>query len=343
MASKVMLLLCACGALAAVAGEYTITVSQRTLGPDDGSILSFENGTSSFRFTFAPAYFPAPPDGSGPDGLLLRVQNVGLPGAHSGIAVVRRLSGPNASKFEKPDDSSLIIRCPGINGSKTVLPTAAEPCADDPRIVYNHADARYYMTYDNNSNLELSPRVTWVASSPTPWVVDSWIFHGPVWRRHTAGVSLLLRDQGPHYAIIGTADDAGSLYTATSSDLIHWDINTTVWQRGRPYDVFDWRGLAAGPSPVRLSDGNYLYFYSIDNMWNCQSASCNRCGLNCSDPSILKGCPNCLDGRCALGWMILDGSNPLRVLQRASVPVRGQDSNARMPCHDHLAFERSTS
>jgi hypothetical protein len=33
-------------------------------------------------------------------------------------------------------------------------------------------------------------------------------------------------------------------------------------------------GIAAGPQAERLSDGNYLYLYNIDNAKNCQSASC---------------------------------------------------------------------
>ena len=309
---------------------YRVEVVERVLGPDGGSILSYENATSDFKYTFAPAYFPPPEDGSGPDGLLLRVQRAAQVGAHSGIAVVRRVGAPHSMTFEKADDSKLIIRCPGINGITTAVPTAAEPCADDPRIVYRHADKRYYMTYDNNSNLEYSPRVTWIASSPTPWVVDSWIFHGPLWPVHTAGASILLRDDVPppagspppvHYAFIGTSDAAGSLFVSESTDMLNWHTNTTAWQQGRPFDTWDWRGLAAGPPPVRLSDGNYLYLYSIDNLWSCQSASCNVCNLNCSDPQILSTCPNCNDGRCALGWMILDGKDPLSVLQKADAPL----------------------
>ena len=309
---------------------YSVEVVQRSLGVGGGGILSFENGTSGFRYTFAPAYFPAPPDGSGPDGLVLRVQNTPEAGAHSGIAVVRRVGhDPSAMTFEYADDSKLLIRCVGINGS-SAPPTADEPCADDPRIVYREADRRYYLTYDNNSNLELSPRVTWIASSRTPWDVSSWTFHGPVWpgHPHTAGVSLLLRDDAPrpngssvHYAFVATSDAAGSLYAATSTDLLQWHVNSTPWVRGRPYDAWDWRGLAAGPSPVRLSDGQYLYLYSIDNLWSCHSASCNRCGLNCSDPTVLATCPNCADGRCALGWMILDGDDPLKVRARADKPL----------------------
>ena len=129
----------------------------------------------------------------------------------------------------------------------------------------------------------MSSRVTWVGSSQTPWIPSSWTFHGPVSRRSklSSGASLLLRDDVPgslHYAFIGTVNTAGALYSATSTDLINWTTNDTAWQRGRP-GHFDHNGIAAGPQAERLSDGNYLYLYNIDNAKNCQSASCGPCGV----------------------------------------------------------------
>lgn len=79
-------------------------------------------------------------------------------------------------------------------------------------------------------------------------------------------------------------------------------------------------GLTSPPRPAAAqSDGNYLYLYSIDNVLSCQSSSCGACGLNCSDPAHARcACGGrCVDGRCALGWMILDGDDPLRVVARA--------------------------
>ena len=80
-------------------------------------------------------------------------------------------------------------------------PTLAAPCADDPRVLYRPREDMYYMTYDNCSGLEpgFSDRVTWVASTRTPWVLESWVFHGPVSAQHptTAGVALLLHEDVP--------------------------------------------------------------------------------------------------------------------------------------------------
>jgi hypothetical protein len=164
----------------------------------------------------------------------------------------------------------------------------------------------------------MSGRVTWIGSSQTPWVPSSWTFHGPVVSEFklTAGASLLLRDDVPgslHYAFVGNVNTAGTLYSATSSDMVHWELNHTAFQRGRP-GYFDHNGIAAGPQAEQLSDGSYLYLYNIDNAKNCQSAGCGPCGVNCSAHT---GCRYCHDGRCALGWMILDKDDPLRAVARA--------------------------
>ena len=275
--------------------------------------ISKENGTSSFTYNFNSAYFPAPVSG-GADGLAIRVMDTQPGGLGAGIAVVRRIGGNESMTFEHVSGgpSQLVLGC-----SKP--PTPSAPCADDPRMAYSPGTNTYWLTYDNTSGLDksMSGRVTWIASSQTPWVPASWTFHGPVAPfKLTAGVSLLIRDDVPdslHYAFIGNVNTAGSLYYATSPDLVNWTLNHSAWQRGRP-DHFDHNGIAAGPQAERLSDGNYLYLYNIDNARNCQSASCGPCGVNCSANT---GCPFCRDGRCALGWMILDKDDPTKVVARA--------------------------
>lgn len=306
-----------------------MSVTQRVLGGDElGSVISFENGTSSFVYNFNAGYFP--PNGKGgPDGLVVRVQNVGAPGAHSGLAVVRRLGGPLSRTFEHVDESKLLVRCPGINTTEpSPPPTASSPCADDPRIAYRSSDGLYYMTWQNNSGLVPGThRVTHLATSPTPWLVNSWSWHGPMspGQQTTSGASILLRDDvpgSPHYAFITTDDDAGALLVATAphDDPLTWTTQSKPWASGRP-GAFDHYGLASGPSlssHYRLSDGNYLYLYSIDNRQNCQSASCGTCGLNCSAPAV---CPFCRDGRCALGWAVLSGNDPTTVIARANATL----------------------
>jgi predicted GH43/DUF377 family glycosyl hydrolase len=293
---------------------YSVEVTERNVAPvGGGAVISRANASSDFTYNFNAAYFPAPSSG-GADGLAIRVLNA-INKTDSGIAVVRRLGGPQSMTFEHVHGGKdqMILTC-------SHPPTADSPCADDPRMVYRPKTGTYYMTYDNTSGLDknLSGRVTWIASSQQPWVPSNWSFHGPVAPefKKTAGVSLLLRDDVPgslHYAFIGNRDTAGSLYSATSADLITWHVNHTAFQGGRP-GYFDHGGIAAGPQVERLSDGSYLMLYNIDNAHNCQSASCGPCGVNCSANT---GCHFCRDGRCALGWMILDGDDPLRVIARA--------------------------
>jgi predicted GH43/DUF377 family glycosyl hydrolase len=64
---------------------------------------------------------------------------------------------------------------------------------------------------------------------------------------------------------------------------------------GQP-DCWDSVGVAAGPQPERFSSGDYLYIYNIDTGWPYQ--------------------PNSL-GRYSIGWEILDGQNPTKIVARA--------------------------
>ena len=71
---------------------------------------------------------------------------------------------------------------------------------------------------------------------------------------------------------------------------------------------WDDRTLSSGPCPVKLSDGNWLVLYNIDNKWPVDNP---------------KPIPKY--GRCALGWAVLasDGLTTGRpkVLARASEPL----------------------
>ena len=80
-----------------------------------------------------------------------------------------------------------------------------------------------------------------MATSQTPWNVNSWTFFDePIFKDHptTSGASLLVRDDyaaapDKHHAFVAIAGDAGPMYVGTSSDLIHWDVNDTIWQQAR--------------------------------------------------------------------------------------------------------------
>lgn len=98
----------------------------------------------------------------------------------------------------------------------------------------------------------------------------------------------------------------GNLSLAVSHD------NLRTWQTQglllttRP-GHWDDRTLSAGPCPVRLSDGNWLVLYNVDNKWPVDNPG--------PIPSY---------GRCALGWAVLGAdisTGRPKVLARASEPL----------------------
>ena len=67
-------------------------------------------------------------------------------------------------------------------------------------------------------------------------------------------------------------------------------------------DHFDSNLVEAGPPPLKLDDGNYLFFYN----------------------SARDGYPSPKEGyslQYNVGWLILDGKDPSKILQRAEVPL----------------------
>ena len=109
-----------------------------------------------------------------------------------------------------------------------------------------------------------------------------------------------------HLAFVGNSDTANTILLATSSDGLTWtepvDKRTgdpVVFMAGRP-GCWDEKGVAAGPQPEKLSNGDYLYVYNIDTGFPFHPGS---------NMSYL--------GRCALGWAILDGQDPTVVVARS--------------------------
>ena len=68
--------------------------------------------------------------------------------------------------------------------------------------------------------------------------------------------------------------------------------------------MWDNATLSTGPAPVRLSDGNWLLLYNVDQLWPV------------ADPAPLPWF-----GRCALGWAVLDAANLTHVLARSEEPL----------------------
>ena len=81
-----------------------------------------------------------------------------------------------------------------------------------------------------------------------------------------------------------------------SRNLTEWNSTGDLWLQARD-GHFDDTGVEAGPPPMRLSDGNWLFFY---NSWN-QSQAYHP------------------------GYVILDGRVPGRILQRSDAPILSPD------------------
>lgn len=66
----------------------------------------------------------------------------------------------------------------------------------------------------------------------------------------------------------------GNLSLVSSHDLVSWrDEGVLLTTRSGRWDNAT---LSTGPSPVRLSDGNWLLFYDIDNLWPVRTAQRGR-------------------------------------------------------------------
>ena len=149
-----------------------------------------------------------------------------------------------------------------------------------------------YTAY-NGSSILLS-----LAKSLNPFDRKSWQKLGPVFPSYQNSKSgaLLIRPQPPHYLFWGDSD----IRVTKSDNLSHWDSIGDIILSPRA-DHFDSRLVESGPPPLMLEDGNYLFFYN----------------------SAEKGWPEDPNTAYHVGWVILDGRNPTKILARSESPLMG--------------------
>lgn len=308
---------------------YTISVVERDAAADDGALISHVNGSSDFNFNFATAWFPPPEGSAESDGLVVRVVECS-PNHHK---------CPNATHPEWSNAGALTIvaaKLPAAGEAPlsaahvkesmvTWGGTAAPPRSNtsrwgaaDPRMTYRPADKTYYLTWDNCTQNCYPHRRTMLSTSKNPFDPAAWTFHGPVFPfPYTSGASLLFRDgpgdgdgdgknlfkKKPHLAFVCNSNTADKIFLAESNDGLVWttpaDPSRSVFMGARP-GCWDQGGVAAGAQPERLSNGDYLYIYNIDTGFPYH--------------------PNPL-GRCAIGWAILDGDDPSKIVARSQGPL----------------------
>ena len=90
---------------------------------------------------------------------------------------------------------------------------------------------------------------------------------------------------------------------AVTTDLVNYQTVNDSFITTRK-DHFDSFLVESGPPPLQLLDGNYIYFH---NSANASTVSPGNFGSY--NP----------------GWVILDGTDPSKILQRSSVPLLSPD------------------
>jgi len=279
-------------------------------------VISYLAGNSDFGFAFNPSWIEASLDGAVPAGLIVRTQNctVGYPpngcglqapdGTHKCCACNMR--NANASLQER---SILTFTAIGAGGDGSTVahpkfsaltkdsvvfePVDQPPLNDDfrgtedPRVAYDKSTGIYYMFYTCYRKDGKGGSLC-LASTKNP-VKGPWDRHGTAFPGNHKSGALLIRDEGPHFLISG----AGKISMSNSTNLLNWTlgpdfITQTAW--GNPH-------VEAGPPPMKLSDGNYVFFH---NSWG---------GKGVPQPGYQPA------------WVILDGKDPTHILARAPKPL----------------------
>ncbi len=316
--------------------EYEVTVVERDAVPGGGALIHYPANTA-FNFSFATAWFPAQ---GGGDGLIVR--NVECSDDHhtctgvmhpewtnaGALAVVKANLGlgTSAPKVDPVTEASIFWAGtpPPPHGSGQRWGAA------DPRCAYREADKTYYLTWDNCTRNCYPHRSTLLSTSKDPFDHDSWTLHGPLLPGvYTGGASLLMRDTPPHYAFVGNSNTANAILLASSEDGVTWTEHNQSFMSNRQ-GCWDEKGVAAGPQPERLSNGDYLYIYNIDTGF-----------------PFHPNTPYSYLGRCAIGWAILDGSDPTKLVARStdallipelSFETCGGEKNKGRTCQEPLVM-----
>jgi predicted GH43/DUF377 family glycosyl hydrolase len=147
-----------------------------------------------------------------------------------------------------------------------------------------------YTAY-NGSSILLS-----LAKTPNPFDRTQWQKLGPVFPQYqnSKSGSILIRDQPPHYLFWGDS----VIRVAKSNNISVWPDIGEILIKPRPTS-FDTKLVESGPPPLKLKDGNYLFFYnSAENTW-----------------------PENRTAMYQVGWVILDGQDPTNIISRSALPL----------------------
>lgn len=245
---------------------YNVTLV--SLPPDP--VISFlpPLANTDWPQSFNPAYVQPSAGTGGKRGLLVRSQNCsGVPPGHC-IGCNVDKDWPIAPYFP---GSVLTFSQQNADGSfqRPYLVFAPDgPDEDygteDPRLAYDASTGLYHLMYTCYSNVtggNLCHATTTDPTLPYPgkWTRLSKVF--PDIGSGTKSGALLIRPSPPHYLYWGDSN----IRLAVSNDLVTFtNINMTfITPRSGDYDD---SLVEAGPLPMRLSDGNYIFFHNSNHI-----------------------------------------------------------------------------
>lgn len=256
---------CAGAAAGAAAGSsvYSVAVVEQPPSP----VISYLDGNTAWPQSFNPS-FVQPPVAGGKRGLLVRSQNCSFtPGQCVGCNVdpahpiAPWFPGSVITFAEQHGDGSFaepyLVFAPNASA-----PVSEEFGTEDPRLAFDASTGLYHLFYTcyGSGGPFLCHATTTDPTAPFP---GSWTRYGKVFPALPAGTksgALLIRDSPPHYLYWG----AGRIALATSTDLVTFTTVNSSFITARP-GYFDNQLVEAGPPPLRLSDGNYLFIHNSDN------------------------------------------------------------------------------
>lgn len=287
-----MLLLLSLFTTSVFSDSYTFSVDK-----EDSPVLSYVDGSSSYQQVFNPTWIQASAGTQNQQGLLVRTQNCSA--EVGGTCVFCGGSAANASVLTLSlyDSVSGSFQPIGI-GSEVFGPSTSADSwgTEDPRMAYGASAGLYYMFYTAYNGTDIFLSLATAVNPTLAGTSGGWTKLGPVFPTYPNSKSgaLLLREQPPHYLLWGDS----SIRIARSDNPLVWPDIGTVLIAPRP-DSFDSQLVEAGPPPLLLSTGDYLFFYNSATLgWP-------------SDPSAAYH----------VGWLILSGKNPDVVLARSSEPL----------------------
>jgi predicted GH43/DUF377 family glycosyl hydrolase len=249
---------------------YNVTLV--SLPPDP--VISFlpPLANTAWPQSFNPAFVEPSAGTGGKRGLLVRSQNCSgvAPGKCIGCNVGP--SWPIAPYFPGSVLTFALQRADGTF-APPYLVFAPEPGAvpgedygtEDPRLAYESSTGTYHLMYTCYSSKEGGNLCHATTADPTAPYPGSWTRLGRVFPGIPSGTksgALLIRPQGPpHYLYWGDSH----IHLAVSSNLVNFtniNDNFIVPRSGN----FDDALVEAGPRPMPLSDGNYIFFFNSNHL-----------------------------------------------------------------------------